>query len=179
MPGRSIDEATGNFFCRSHKHRRLSWYNERRGGWEGEAERNWYFNAWLWYYNAPVHGIMYIGSCMIIWRDKAALSRHKLNRFSPLFVSLPRPSFPISFSTHPLPLWSSEETPTAERDTLAAHFDTTRAKRLSSPSLFSHKSTWMSFKQYLLQHTNVLAEVDHKYFKYSKSGIVLADLILI
>lgn len=34
-------------------------------------------------------GIMYVGSCMIIWRDKAALSRHKLNRSSPSSLSPP------------------------------------------------------------------------------------------
>jgi hypothetical protein len=44
----------------------------------------------------PIHRIMYIGSCMITWRDKAALSRHKLNRFSPslfFFFAVPLSSY--------------------------------------------------------------------------------------
>lgn len=68
----------------------------------GREGRIRYFNARLWYDNAPVHGIMYIGSCMIIWRDKAALSRHKLNRFSlttvPLFLYRSPPT--LSHSDH-------------------------------------------------------------------------------
>lgn len=79
----------GSFFSCSHKHRRLSRYRTN----EKERERrrtDTYFNAQLWYDNASVYtGIMYVGSCMIIWRDKAALSRHKLNRIFPLSFSLP------------------------------------------------------------------------------------------
>lgn len=41
--------------------------------------------------------IMHVGSCMIIWRDKAALSGHKLNR-CPLLFSMP-PTHP-STPTH-------------------------------------------------------------------------------
>lgn len=41
--------------------------------------------------------IMHVGSCMIIWRDKAALSGHKLNR-CPLLLSMP-PTHP-STPTH-------------------------------------------------------------------------------
>lgn len=150
--GRSIDETIRNFFCRSHKHRRFSRYNEGRGRkGEGEAGRNRYFNAWLWYDNVPVHGIMYIGSYMIIWRDKAALSRHKLNRFSPLSVSLPRPSLPISFSTHPLPLWSSEETPTEERDALAYSMLHVQGDLLLSFHIWAHECLLNSLLQLDIQ----------------------------
>lgn len=132
---RSIDETTRNFFCRSHKYRRLFRHNE--GDRErGRGHRRGIGTLMRGYDNAPIYGIMYIGSCMIIWRDKAALSRHKLNRFSLSLFFPSRPSLLISFSTHPLPLWSSEETPIAERDTLAALWYRAVRKRLS----FTHFS---------------------------------------
>lgn len=99
---RSIDQTTRNFFGRSYKHRRLFRYNEgERVRGRETSERDRYFNARLWYDNAPVHGIMYIGSCMIIWRDKAALSRHKLNRFFSLSLSLLPSSLSSYIVLHP------------------------------------------------------------------------------
>lgn len=105
---RSIDETTHNFFCRSHKHRRLSRVQRERERerWGEQGGTSTLMRSYDMIMR-PIHGIMYIGSCMIIWRDKAALSRHKLNRFSPLSVSLLF-AVPLSrlyrSSTHPLPL---------------------------------------------------------------------------
>lgn len=51
------------------------------------------------------HGIMHVGSCMIIWRDKAALSGHKLNRCPPLpslpaAIHPPTPTIDIRRNAH-------------------------------------------------------------------------------
>lgn len=82
------------------------------------------------------HGIMHVGSCMIIWRDKAALSGHKLNR-CPLFSS----------TTHPPPLLASEETPMWEGDALAALFyhKPGASSLFFWPRYLSFESYWLSF----------------------------------
>lgn len=60
---------------------------------------------------------MHVGSCMIIWRDKATLSEHKLNRY-PLFLPMP-PIHP------PTPTYDRyKETPIREGSTHFAVFST-------------------------------------------------------
>lgn len=80
---------------------------------------------------------MHVGSCMIIWRDKATLSEHKLNRY-PLFLSMP-PIHP------PTPTYDRyKETPIREGST---HFAESFQRSKVSSVLFLSPlcATFLSF----------------------------------
>lgn len=122
---------------------------------EGRKEKNRYFNAQLWYDNASVHGIMYIGSCMIIWRNKAALSGHKLNRFSLSLFSVPL------FSYRSPPTLSHSDHRKKRPPRRGTHLPTCRiylAWYTSRP--YGHLRVSLSFSSYVYARTHACKHVE-------------------